>query len=184
MNRYIFLLVASLTLNNVAAVPQRSNRQTIDNPDIQRQIDEVFNTPRTTPSRRGPGTIVTPDPNFVPDPTTSPQVLTKDEQSCTCVPYHMCDPNTNRVKNEPKDVDEVTGFGIIDIRFDPEDCQEVLDVCCVGEARRTDSIQPVVDTQKPTPNVAGCGIRNVGGLDFEITGAFVSTFSIVSSPSL
>lgn len=86
----------------------------------------------------------------------------------------MCDPNTNSVRN-PEVNDEITGFGVIDIRFDPLDCQDVLDVCCVGAATREKPIVP-----KPVENVptqeAGCGVRNVGGLDFQLAGAFVCSF--------
>lgn len=182
----IFVIATTLTVINVVyAIPQRSTRQNIDNPDIQRQIDEVFNQRPTTPRNRGASVIVTPDPNFVPDPTTSPQVLMINQQNCTCVPYHMCDPTTNLVKQVTQaDQDAASGFGLIDIRFDPDDCQDVLDVCCSREATSEVSLPPpvtVVDVPRPVPNVAGCGIRNVGGLDFAITGAFVCTLFVVDS---
>lgn len=167
--------VLLLAINTINGVPQRSRQtrqQEIDpsNPDIQRAIEEVFST-QPTPNR-GFGVIVTPDPTFVP--TTAPQtLLTENNQQCTCVPYHMCDPSNNTVR-DPANDDAVTGFGLIDIRFDPLDCQDVLDVCCLGVNRREEPIVPVAPVDKPAP-ASGCGIRNVGGLDFQITGAFVSS---------
>lgn len=138
-------------------------------------VEAVFNTNggqqrQTTQPTRGVGVIVTPDPTYVP--TTAPQTLTVNQQNCTCVPYHLCDPITNTVRETPNE-DEVTGFGKIDIRFDPLDCVDVLDVCCVGVAQREESIVPKPNENVPTQE-AGCGVRNVGGLDFELAGAFVS----------
>lgn len=170
----VLTIVLLLATNTINAVPQRSRQQRQQlfdptNPDIQRAIDEVFSTPSTP--NRGFGVIVTPDPTFVP--TTAPQtMLTDDNQQCTCVPYHMCDPSNNTVKDTAED-DAITGFGLIDIRFDPLDCQDVLDVCCLGVNQREEPIVPIQPVNKPT-RAAGCGIRNVGGLDFQITGAFVS----------
>lgn len=114
--------------------------------------------------------IVTPDPNYVP--TTSPLVLVKNQQNCTCVPYHMCDPQTNTVI-QPVNDDDVTGFGKIDIRFNDQECVDVLDVCCVGAAQREESITPPTKEGTITKE-AGCGVRNVNGIDFQITGAVVS----------
>lgn len=70
--------------------------------------------------------------------------------------------------------DEITGFGKIDVRFDEDSCEAVLDVCCINEAQREESIQPKPIRNVPTQE-AGCGVRNVGGLDFELAGAFVTT---------
>lgn len=169
-----------LAINTINAVPQRFRQQRQQqlpadpaNPDIQKAIDEVFSTQQTP--NRGFGVIVTPDPTFVP--TTAPQtMLNNNNQQCTCVPYHMCDPSNNTVREMAED-DAVTGFGIIDIRFDPLDCQDVLDVCCLGVNQREEPIVPAQPTNKPT-RASGCGVRNVGGLDFQIAGAFVSRFYI------
>lgn len=187
-NYSVLLLVClSLFLNLVCATPQRNQnrqqqqpnqqqtQQTLQsNPqeiDIQQAINQVFNTtPNTTPPPRGFGVIVTPDPVFTP--TTAPQTLTNNGEQCTCVPYHMCDPNTNSVK-QPGDDNVIDGFGLIDIRFDPEDCQDVLDVCCKGAAVKEEPIVPPPVTNKPN-RASGCGIRNVGGIDFKITGNLVS----------
>lgn len=148
-----------------------------DDPALISKIEEVFSRPTQDPTR-GVGVIVTPDPTYVP--TSSPQTLTINEQNCTCVPYHMCDPATNTIKSDTVNNDEVTGFGVIDIRFDNHDCQEILDVCCVGHATREESITPATPENVPTQE-AGCGVRNVGGLDFELAGAVVSEFELIQS---
>jgi hypothetical protein len=68
-----------------------------------------------------------------------------------------------------------TPFGAIDVRLDAQDvCPEILDVCC----RITNAAQQPV-TPPPIVNktgVTGCGVRNVGGLDFTLVGDFVSNF--------
>lgn len=185
-NTIISICLSFVVINVLYAIPQGTGRQTQNqqqsetDPDIQRQIDAIFPPPAgtfetgstgTTERTRGAGFVVTPDPNFVP--TSSPQTLTINQQNCTCVPYHMCDPTTNTVKSETVNTDAVTGFGVIDIRFDTHDCQEILDVCCLGDSTREESIEP-----KPVKNVptqeSGCGVRNVGGLDFQLAGAYVS----------
>lgn len=175
----VLTIVLLLAINTINAVPQhfrQRRQQPFDpaNPDIQAAIEKVF----STPPNRGFGVVVTPDPTFVP--TTAPQtLLTDNNQQCTCVPYHMCDPSNNTVREMAED-NAVTGFGLIDIRFDPLDCQDVLDVCCLGVNQREEPIVPVQPTNKPT-RAAGCGIRNVGGLDFQITGAFVSDLYLFDS---
>lgn len=170
MKTNLVIAIISLTvIYTVNATPQRRQNQNQDESNIPEIISQIFPQPN-----RGAGAIVTPDPSFVPIPTTSPQMLTINEQNCTCVPYHMCDPNTNTIKNEASD-DEVTGFGIIDIRFDAQDCQDVLDVCCIGPATREEPIIPVEPLDKVT-QAAGCGVRNVGGIDFQIAGAEVKPF--------
>lgn len=181
------ILCVLLLINLTCVTPQRNRnrqqqqqqQQPVQQPqvdpqqeiDIQQAINQVFNTtPTQTPPPRGFGVIVTPEPNV--SPTTAPQTLVTDGVQCTCVPYHMCDPNTNSVKN-PGDDNVIDGFGLIDIRFDPEDCQDVLDVCCKGASVKEEPIVPPPVTNKPN-RASGCGIRNVGGIDFKITGAFVS----------
>lgn len=182
MKTYIINVLVSVTavIYAVNAVPQQQNfrqRRPNQNDDqsIEEKIEGIFAPPSSTENNRGAGAVVTPDPNYIP--TQSPQMLTLNEQNCTCVPYHMCDPTTNTVKNQEND-DAITGFGVIDIRFDPLDCQDVLDVCCVGAATREEPIVP-----QPMKNVttqeAGCGVRNVGGLDFELAGAFVCILCMV-----
>lgn len=174
----VIFMLTGILCHSVNGAPQSTD------PVLQAAIDSVFNTGATSPPRVGPGTVVTPVPNFVP--TTAPQTLISNTgEQCTCVPYHMCDPQTNSTRGElpnnngvtgnpnvVSDQDLIDGFGQIDIRFDPDDCQDVLDVCCRGANRKEETVSvPPVATQ---PNrAAGCGIRNVGGIDFQITGAFV-----------
>lgn len=178
----LFSFAVFVLINSVLAVPQRNSQRVRQqqrvgqdgaNPDVQKAIDEVFTTPRPITTKTPFDALVTPDSTYTP--TSSPQVLTNNQsQQCTCVPYHLCDPNSQTIKSQA-DQDEVTGFGLIDIRFqsDLRDCEEILDVCCIGAAKREESIVP-----KPVENVptraAGCGVRNVDGLDFKITGAYVS----------
>lgn len=157
--------------------PSESQQQQ-EQPNIQSTIDSVFGTgggavanppPPSSNRNRGFGTVVTPEP-FV-QPTSQPTVLRKDTANeCTCVPYYMCDPSDNTVRGEDPDFD---GFGVIDIRFDERACQDVLDVCCKGANQKEEPIvvKPIV--QKPN-RAAGCGIRNVGGIDFQLAGAVVS----------
>lgn len=172
----VIAIIVSNVIYAVNAVPQRNVRQslTTEDPSVQIEIDKIFGNNRNVTRRPGIGDVVTPDPTYIP--TTGPTVLTIKEQTCTCVPYHRCDPNTNTIKRDEADSandDAVTGFGAIDIRFGERDCQDVLDVCCISDAQTPESITP-----KPVENVptyeAGCGVRNVNGLDFQVAGALVS----------
>lgn len=129
-------------------------------------------------NNRGFGTIVTPEP--IVDPTTSPQIFNvSTEDECVCVRYHRCDPNTETIRSnvdEEEDENETNGFGIIDIRFNPNSCQHFLDVCCKPGDQKEESISPPPVANQPK-RASGCGIRNVGGLDFKITGNMVMTTS-------
>lgn len=69
--------------------------------------------------------------------------------------------------------EQFDGFGVIDVRFDQRECQAVLDVCCRGEFEREVTI-PVKPVEQTPNRAAGCGIRNVGGIDFQLAGANVS----------
>lgn len=56
-------------------------------------------------------------------------------------------------------------------RFNPQSCQDVLDVCCAPGRETNEVITPPVSPPseiKGTPT--GCGIRNVNGIDFALTG--------------
>lgn len=185
MTKLHFIAIISLTtvIFTVNAIPQSQQNNfgdTVQNVSDDELIAGIFDpTVRPTPPRRaGPGAVVTGQPVFTP--TTSPQTLNIDDQTCTCVSYHLCDPRTNMYKGEDAD-DDVTGWGKIDIRFDAHDCQAVLDVCCLGVPNVPNLPPPT--TPPPKPPTAGCGVRNVGGLDFEVTGAFVSriNFQFVST---
>lgn len=183
----ISLTTVILTVNALPQHDGRLRRQNdfndfVPNAGDDTLISSIFDptsqAPPTPPRRRGPNDIITSDPTFVP--TASPQFLTINEETCTCVPYYMCDPSTNRTKAENSD-DEVTGWGKIDIRFDAHECQAVLDVCCLGVDNLTVYNPPPPTTPRPKPSEAGCGVRNVGGLDFEVAGAFVSRFFCLSN---
>lgn len=162
------LILACFVRDGIVAKPQQ---QPSTDFDLQKAIEDVFSS-STLPPRRGPGDVLTPEP-FV-NPTSAPVTLITNGEQCTCVPYHQCDPKTNSSRNQ-EEIDLSDGFGQIDIRFDPDDCQDVLDVCCKGVNRpETPIIVPPVQTK---PNRAsGCGIRNVDGLDFKLQGAFVSIY--------
>lgn len=95
MDKNLIIVIVSLTVVYTGtAIPQQFGRQrrpnqNIDEQTLQETIEGIFPAPTTTEqSYRGAGAIVTPDPTFTP--TTSPQMLTVNEQSCTCTPYHVC----------------------------------------------------------------------------------------------
>ncbi|XP_043651471.1 phenoloxidase-activating factor 2-like [Drosophila teissieri] len=82
-----------------------------------------------------------------------------DAPNCECVPYHKCDPASDRV-TEDGSFDK---FGSQNVR--QTRCADILALCCPHHRLRTKTLNP-----RPKPN-RGCGIRNVGGLDFDIKGA-------------
>lgn len=67
----------------------------------------------------------------------------------------------------------------IHFRFNPQSCQDVLDVCCLpgNEVEKGITPPPPSNLKKPgevAPPVnepLGCGIRNVDGIDFSLAGA-------------
>jgi len=160
-----FLLLSTLCCTFIHAAPQN---------DVNALIGELFNTTDSLPTRPPPrsggfGTVVTPVPPGSLGPQTFNSVSGRQDQ-CNCVAYHLCDPSTNSVIND----DDATfdGFGLIDIRFNDDDpvCPHFLDICCANNRTRTVSVSPPpVETIPNRPQ--GCGIRNVGGIDFNITGA-------------
>ncbi|XP_059608271.1 phenoloxidase-activating factor 2-like [Phlebotomus argentipes] len=132
------------------------------------RVQEVFGSGVQTNSTRdgtgGFGEIVTPEP--IVEPTTAPTVLTTGTGGrCTCVPYYLCNPDTNTTRQDGR----FDGFGVIDIRFDPRTCQDYLDVCCGEGKQREEPIKPPPTTSQPN-RPRGCGVRNVGGLDFTLSG--------------
>lgn len=60
-------------------------------------------------------------------------------------------------------------FGTIDVQYNQDfSCAGVLDICCRRSQQRTEPI-PVPPLSVTQPNrPIGCGIRNVGGLDFKL----------------
>jgi secreted trypsin-like serine protease len=55
-------------------------------------------------------------------------------------------------------------------RFNPETCQDVLDVCCTPNRETNEVITPPAPPQQLTQQPTGCGVRNVDGIDFTLTG--------------
>jgi plasma kallikrein len=135
---------------------------------IDQRIRQVFNI-----DNRGFETIVTPEP--IVQPTESPQVLQNTNgQSCKCVPYWSC-------ANPPRaDTTENRIFGEIDVRYNPESCQDVLDVCCpsttgggIAPAQEQKVTPPPItnpNAPPPATTATRCGIRNVNGIDFTLVG--------------
>lgn len=177
-HRLLFIALASIVVY-ANAKPQQTD------PDITSLVNDVFgkNNPsqpqqqqqQQQTTRRpstGFGNIVTPvpvDPNALPTDFNS----ISGRSQCNCVPYHMCDPNSNSpTTQETTDNSEIDGFGLIDIRFNNNDpvCDHFLDVCCDGNHTHDESLTPTPQEQRPN-RPKGCGIRNVGGIDFNITGA-------------
>lgn len=162
------IIVLLYVIGFVYPIPQqRQQQQSQFGSDLDAKVQDIFGSPDQHPISTS---VVTSDPFYTP--TSSPQTLVIEDQNCTCVPYHMCDPRTNMVKTETVNSNEVTGFGNIDIRSDARDCEEALDVCCIGASTTEESIKP-----KPVETApAGCGVRNIRGVDFQLVGAFVSKY--------
>uniref|UniRef100_A0A240PMR5 Phenoloxidase-activating factor 2 n=1 Tax=Anopheles atroparvus TaxID=41427 RepID=A0A240PMR5_ANOAO len=97
-------------------------------------------------------------------PTAAPQtLLTAQGERCTCVPYFSCRPE--------QEFADQNKFNEINVNYNPESCQDVLDVCC----RDIDSlVVPMNNTpgELPVGRPRGCGLRNIGGIDFTLTGNF------------
>lgn len=132
------------------------------NPNLTNLVNDIFanQQPTRRPQKlnRGFGVIVTPEP-FV-EPTQEPQTILKANGFiCTCVPYYLCNPETNSTFTDGA----LDGLGRIDIRFGENECQDALDVCCMEGKQTTVPVTPP-PTFKPT----GCGFRNINGIDFTI----------------
>lgn len=157
--KFFILLLSSVLLCNAQF------RDTLDD-----RIQRVFNA-----GNRGTfDMIVTPEP--IVEPTQSPQILqTGNGDSCKCVPYWNC-------ANPPRvDSTENRFFGEIDVRFNPESCQDVLDVCCPSSSETIEPIKPPLQQNQTPPPITNpnrpppasqskCGIRNVNGIDFTVIG--------------
>lgn len=58
-------------------------------------------------------------------------------------------------------------------RFNPQSCQDVLDVCCPPDREMSGPAAisaPPPPSPPPTQQSVGCGIRNVNGIDFSLAG--------------
>ncbi|XP_026757516.2 phenoloxidase-activating factor 2-like [Galleria mellonella] len=93
-------------------------------------------------------------------PTDKNEFVDKNGDTCKCVPYYLCNDDLIGV-----DVNNasVTGFGVLDIRFGEDECQESVERCCTSPKEEKDVVIPA----RP---LKGCGYRNPKGLDFTITG--------------
>ncbi|CAF4940063.1 unnamed protein product [Pieris macdunnoughi] len=145
------LLIIGTILACVAAHPQ----VTVD-PNL---IADIFGTP---PTKAPDGKERLED--ITVKPTQGPVYLQdKEGVKCQCVPYYLCDKDLNGVQINDS---SITGWGMLDIRFGEEDCQESVERCCTTP-REPDQV-PI---PKPDPNKpSGCGYSNPNGLDFQVTG--------------
>lgn len=172
-SRSMFPTVAHLFCIAGLAALAMGQQATQSPAEFQAIINSVFGTAPTGPTR-GFANIVTPEPQPFVQPTTAPQTLKQDTaDECTCVAYHRCDPANNMIRPDADADADFDGFGVIDVRIDTRECQAVLDVCCRGQFQREVTIPVAPVVQKPN-RAAGCGIRNVGGIDFQLAGANVS----------
>lgn len=155
--RIIFPLISVLLLISVVIAQRPSS-------DLDKTIQDVFYTLNT----RGFDTIVEPEPENL-QPTQKPQVLEANGQSCKCVPYWKC--NNNNQLSQPT---ESRFYGEIDVRYSPESCQDVLDVCCPfdKEVNVQQTQPPPISTGPSDLQTAAkqCGIRNPNGIDFTLVG--------------
>ncbi|XP_065089032.1 phenoloxidase-activating factor 2 [Ochlerotatus camptorhynchus] len=135
----------------------------------QQSIDKVYFPENETSildfaNRASIDEVVTPDPLGPNSPTLSPMTLiTAQGEKCTCVPYFMCKPEAEFADQNK--------FNEIDVNYNPDSCQDVLDVCCRAEDSLVvpmNNTPGAISSVKPT----GCGLRNIGGIDFTLTGNF------------
>ncbi|KAH8295237.1 hypothetical protein KR018_009014 [Drosophila ironensis] len=150
----------------VAGAPQQ-------NANAEKNIQEIFNiNPSESDTNKSPlqqsggiSVIVRPEPAR---PEANYNSTSGRDAMCNCVPYYNCDPATNSVTES----DSFDGFGVIDIRFNVDDpiCPSSVDVCCADNRTRTKPLNPTPLIERPN-QPQGCGVRNVGGLDFTLSGA-------------
>lgn len=160
----LFLITLSVLYFNSFLVASQNN------PQVEELVKNIFSS--TSQTRAGFETIVTPEPI---DPSKPQPKFTSVSGAapCNCVPYHRCDPRTNTVTSSDVDGEPFDGFGLIDIRIDAPEaavCENVLEKCCDDNRTRTDSLTPTSIAKQPN-RAMGCGIRNVGGIDFKLVGA-------------
>lgn len=156
--------IAILCISCVCAAPQQAT-------NVEKNIQEIFNTNPSVPNqpaRGGFAEVVTPVPVDPSSPLIDFTSISGKTADCNCVPYYMCDPSTNSITEDGS----FDGFGVIDIRFGDDDpvCPSSVDVCCAGNRTRQEVLNPTPLEKRPN-QPRGCGIRNVGGLDFTLSGA-------------
>lgn len=145
---FVFSVVLNLILLIISCCSQRNIEVNLND-----RIQNVFGSV----NRGGFGDIVQPEPEVAS--TQFPQFINNGEKSCKCVPYWQCEP-MNPVRTTDN---RINAFGEIDVRYNPESCQDVLDVCCDLNRETVVSVVP-----QPPPQInqqpTGCGIRKVGGI--------------------
>uniref|UniRef100_A0A1A9WPE3 Phenoloxidase-activating factor 2 n=1 Tax=Glossina brevipalpis TaxID=37001 RepID=A0A1A9WPE3_9MUSC len=167
------LTIIVLTIVWTKALSQQQQQEQSIDPDLISKVTTLFSDTSNNQQirqqlNRGFGHVVTPVPIGDTEPSTNFQSISGRSQ-CNCVPYHLCDPSTNMV-TEDRAFD---GFGLINLRFGRDDdpvCDHFLDVCCDGARVHNESLVPTPQEERPN-RARGCGIRNLGGIDFNITGA-------------
>ncbi|XP_014098296.2 phenoloxidase-activating factor 2 [Bactrocera oleae] len=163
---FVLSIIASVLLHSYAS-PQQPNA------DLDKTIKDIFSQNPAIPVQStgtGFGRVVTPEPVDGSQPQIEFNSIS-GKAPCNCVPYHMCDPTTGS-ETTPVEDGEFDGFGLIDLRFGADDpvCEHFLDVCCGSQNQHRGSLTPKPQEERPNRS-KGCGIRNVGGIDFNITGA-------------
>ncbi|XP_017065633.1 phenoloxidase-activating factor 2 isoform X2 [Drosophila eugracilis] len=162
----LIALYAILTLCPSTTTPQQ-------NLNAEKNIEEIFNTnsnlQHKTPVQEitGIGLVVTPEPLRPDSPHSGFNSISGKSSECNCVPYYKCDPSTNSVTEDGS----FDGFGVIDIRFNTDDpiCPASVDVCCSDNRTRSEILNPTPLVQRTNQSL-GCGVRNIGGLDFTLSG--------------
>ncbi|KAL7727559.1 hypothetical protein ACLKA6_000115 [Drosophila palustris] len=163
-----------LGLAIIAALLACGNAAPQDISNVDKNIQDIFNTnpgpsqPSQPSGPTGGFQVVTPVPIDPTSPVINFNSVSGKQANCNCVPYYMCDPSTNSITEDGS----FDGFGVIDIRFGEDDpvCPSSVDVCCAGNRTRTEVLNPTPLDQRPN-QARGCGIRNLGGLDFTLSGA-------------
>ncbi|CAH2100641.1 unnamed protein product [Euphydryas editha] len=87
--------------------------------------------------------------------------VNKDGEQCQCVPYYLCDADLNAVHLANS---SIHGYGVLDIRFGKDECQESVERCC-----KMPKPEPKPEIPDPT-KLKACGYRNPFGLDFALLG--------------
>lgn len=134
--------------------------------DLNQRIQNIFGNS----NRGGFGDIQEPEESEAQGPqnlqaTQSPQFLSTNGQMCKCVPYWKCE-NSNGLATST----DSRFYGEIDVRYNADACQDVLDVCCAQGRETSVPVTPPPITAPPSAAQSVCGMRNPGGIDFTLVG--------------